>query len=41
MIGKILVGSVSFKGGFWGGIFGLVMFAWAIVDILDMLGMLK
>lgn len=39
-IGKILVGTVSFQGGFWGGIFGLVMFVWAIVDILDIFGVL-
>lgn len=33
-LGKLLIGTVSFKGGFWGGIFGLVFFVWGIIDII-------
>ena len=35
---KLTVGTVSFKAGFFGGMFGLFMVAWSILDILELSG---
>jgi hypothetical protein len=37
VLGKLLIGSVSFRGGFFGAMFGLIMLGWAIIDILTLL----
>lgn len=35
---KFVFGTVSFKGGFFGAIFGLFMIGWGIYDIITLFG---
>jgi hypothetical protein len=34
MVAKFVFGTVSFKGGFFGAIFGIAMIAWGIYDLI-------
>ena len=38
IVGKFFIGTVSFQGGFFGGIIGLGMWIWACMDLIDLLG---